>query len=140
MCDRLAVITTENSGYKLYVWGLAYILIFVLGICYGKDAYNTINMIIMTYLTVCLLSRYCDNENVWYQFDTLTVYFIVWQFTYLICIWEAYDLSWPHLILPQASCCLSMSIKALFMYEVCWHNVSFQYKIAYLWLHSLYDT
>jgi len=89
MCDRLAVITTENSGYKLYVWGLAYILIFVSVLCYGKQAYNTINMIIMTYLTVCLLARYCDNENVSYQIDTLTVYFIVWQFTYLMCIWQA---------------------------------------------------
>ncbi|CAF2997196.1 unnamed protein product, partial [Rotaria sp. Silwood2] len=96
-------------------------------------------MIIYTILFVWLWARYCNNKNCWYQLDILTVYFLVWQFIYLMCKWEFYELSWPLLILQQASGCVSTSVTIFFSYDIAYRYIPFQFKIGFLWLFSLYD-
>lgn len=71
--------------------------------------------------------------------DMLTVYFIVWQFIYLMCKWEVLELKWPLLILQQASCCISSSIVAFLFNDIIFVYFPFQLKIVFLWLYSLYD-
>jgi len=115
------------------------VIIIVLLLCYGMQAFNYIRMILYTICIVWLLTRYCDNKSCWAQFDILTIYFIVWQFMYLMCKWEFVELSWPLLILQQAACCLSTSITAFFSYDILLRYVPFQFNIAYLWLFALYD-
>ncbi|UJR18129.1 hypothetical protein I4U23_005029 [Adineta vaga] len=71
--------------------------------------------------------------------NIFTVYFLVWQFMYVMCKWECYELSWPLLIFQQASSCISSSLTVFFLYDILYRYVPFQLKIIFVWSLSLYD-
>jgi len=111
----------------------------VLLLCYDLQLFDRMKPMILTILVGWLITRYYDSQNIYYNIDMLTVYFIVWQFIYLMCKWEDLELKWPFLILQQASCCISISITTFLWHEIIFRYLPFQFKIIFLWLYSLYD-
>jgi hypothetical protein len=111
----------------------------VLLLCYDLQLFDRMKSMILTILVGWLITRYYDSQNIYYNRDMLTVYFIVWQFIYLMCKWEDLELEWPFLILQQASCCISISITTFLWHEIIFRYLPFQFKIIFLWLYSLYD-
>ena len=129
-------------GSDLERYQLMEIIIFlfvVLVLCYGVQLFGRIKPMVLTILVVWLIMRYFDNHNIYYKMDMLTLYFIVWQFIYLMCKWEVLELKWPSLILQQGSCCISTSIVAFLFNDMIFVYFPFQIKIGFLWFFTLCD-
>ncbi len=114
-------------------------LFVVLVLCFGVQLFGRVKPIILTILVSWLITRYFDNKNIYYKMDVLSIYFIVWQFIYLLSKWEDLELKCPLLIIQQASCCASSSIMAYLFHDIIFVYFPFEFKIIWLWLYSLYD-
>jgi len=136
MCIYL-LLSNNIIRFRLIIFSICLCVVLVL--CYGQQVFNLMKLITLTILMVWLFACYCNNYNVCYQIDVLTVYFIVWQFIYLMCKWEDLELESPFLILHQASCCVSTSITTYLIHDVILLHFPFQWKIIFLWLYSLFD-
>ncbi len=93
-----------------------------------------------TILTVWLIARYYDSQNIYYKIDALPVHFIIWQFIYLMCKWQDRELQWSFFILQQTSCCISTAMTPFFVYDIVCLYLSFQFIITSLWMLPFYDT
>jgi hypothetical protein len=137
----------DLCGYLLVELDLAKLTLLLIISCffgvlllyYDLKLFDCMKSMILTIFVGWLITRYCDSQNIYINIDVLTVYFIVWQFIYLMRKWERLELEWPFLILQQASCCISMSITTFLRHDVIFVYLPFQFKIIFLWLFSLYD-
>jgi hypothetical protein len=111
----------------------------VLSLCYGDQALQRTQPIILTILVGWLINRYCDDNNACCQIDVLTVHLIVWQIIYLMCEWGDFRLEYPFLFLHQASSCISTCINAFLLHDFVLRYLPFQLKISWLWMLSFYD-
>ncbi|CAF3046612.1 unnamed protein product [Rotaria sp. Silwood2] len=73
---------------------------------------------ILMIINAWLLARWCDSFHFWYSVDILTVYFLVWQFSYLMFQWCFHKLSWPCLIFYQSSICILTAIESFIFYDL----------------------
>jgi hypothetical protein len=136
ICDSL-LIGADLTKVRLLL--IIIYLFLALRLCFGVQLFDRLKPIILTILVSWLITRYFDNKNIYYKMEVLSIYFIVWQFIYLLSKWEDLELKCPLLIIQQASCCASSSIMAFLFHDIMFVYFPFQFKIIYLWLYSLYD-
>jgi hypothetical protein len=85
-----------------------------------------------------LLARWCNSFHFRYSVDIFTVYLFVWQFSYLIFQWCFHKLSWPFLILYQASVCILTAIEAFMFYDLLLRYFS-SIHLVLIWFVSFDD-
>jgi hypothetical protein len=85
---------------------------------YGSKIIPRLLLGILVIFNVWLLARWCNSFHFRYSADIFTVYLLVWQFIYLIFQWCFHKLSWPCLILYQASICILTAIEAFMFYDL----------------------
>ena len=106
--------------------------------CYGSKITARLVLGILMISNVWLLARWCNSFHFWYSVDILTVYLFVWQFSYLIFQWCFHELSWPFLILYQASICILTAVKAFMFYELFLRYFP-SILLVSIWFISFYD-
>ena len=106
---------------------------------FGKLLGSYLRPIIQTVMVAWLLARFCDGQYLYYVPDIITVHFLMWQCTYVMCKWEDHDLSFPLLILQQVSFCTSVSLLSFLTYDYIYSFSPIQLNFALLWLWALYD-
>jgi hypothetical protein len=124
---------------KLQVFMVCMCVTMVSLLLYGLQLLNRFRPIIQTSMIVWLLARFCDGKYLYYEVDIITVYFLIWQCTYVMCKWEDHDFSYPLLILQQGSFCISISLLTFLLYDYEYRFFPIQISFALLWLWSLYD-
>jgi hypothetical protein len=129
----------DSEDPRVYLVMVCIVALVILVLCYGLQIFNRICSVIKVILIVWLLARYCEDKEIWFRVDVLTIYFLVWQCTYLTCKWEDHGLSCPLLILQQGSLCISISLTAYFYYDLIFQYLPIQFNFVFLWLWSLYD-
>ncbi len=105
---------------------------------YGFKVLRHILPVILMTANVWLLARLCDNIYLWHQIDVFTIYFIVWQISYLMNQWCMHELSWASLILHKGSICVISTLIALVFYELFFHY-SIPYNFVWWWLIAFDD-
>ncbi|UJR22355.1 hypothetical protein I4U23_025417 [Adineta vaga] len=106
--------------------------------CFGSKIVPRLLLGILTMINVWLLARWSDNFHFWYPIDIFTVYFLVWQFSYLMFQWCYHQLSWPFLIFYQASLCILIAIGAFIMYDLVFRYFS-TINLVVIWFVCFYD-
>jgi hypothetical protein len=129
----------EYNIAKLLLFMIIISLNPVLSLCYGEQVSRRIKPMILTMLVGWLITRYCVEYNAFYKIDMLTVHFIVWQISYLMCKWGDFGFQCPVLILRQASCCISTCVDTFLYHEFMFRYLPLQFKIGLLWMLSFYD-
>ncbi|CAM4888284.1 unnamed protein product [Rotaria socialis] len=118
----------------------------ILKVCLPYLLYSSVRKIprIITLLPLMitatwLLARYCHTIYMWYEVDTFTVYFLVWQFAALIYKWLYQDLPIISFTLHQQVTCLSMAYLAFTTYDIVFRLVPTYIDFAFFWLVSAMD-
>jgi hypothetical protein len=106
---------------------------------YGLQLWNRLRPVIQTIMIVWLLTRFCEGNYLYYEVDVITVYFLIWQCTYIMCKWEDHECSFPFLILQQGSLCISAALFTFLVYDYGYRFFPIQLNFVLLWLWSLYD-
>jgi hypothetical protein len=88
---------------------------------------------------VWLIARLCNGLNLWCQVDVFTVYFLVWQFTYVFSKWISHELPWFSFNLQRGLLCLWKSFSAIILHDTCLRYSSIHLKLALLWYLAVQD-
>jgi hypothetical protein len=104
-----------------------------------RNVYHHVKPMVLTIIVGYGVTRYCNSQKLYYKIDVITVYFLVWQFLYLIYQWIKLQLEWPFFIFHQASCCIFTCIVPLIFNEMVLRYFPFSINITLLWIVSLYD-
>jgi hypothetical protein len=122
-----------------FVCGFISFLIHVLHWRYGKIITKYITLVSSLPAIVWIIARLCNGLNLCCQLDVFTVYFIVWQFIYVIYKWNLFELPYFSFTLRQGLFCLSESIFAFVMHHIWLRYASVLLIFAFLWLSALAD-
>lgn len=118
--DLTSCMIPHNKTEKLNRSILSICLLFVilLGYCYGSKIVFRLSYGPFVMANVWLLERWFSSFEFWYPVDKLTVYLVVWQFSYLILQWCSHQLSWSSLIFYQASVCILNAVMPFMSYDL----------------------
>ncbi len=136
ICSRLLM---SIRDWKLQVFTVHIFVIIPLLLLYGIQILSRLRPMIQTMMVVWLLARFCEGKYSCYEVDVITVYFLIWQCTYVMCKWEDHDVSFPLLILQQGSFCTSAALFTFLMYDYQYRFLPIQLSFTLLWLWSLCD-
>ncbi|UJR22358.1 hypothetical protein I4U23_025420 [Adineta vaga] len=129
---------SKNDKESMFIFRSCPFFILALVWCFGSKIVPRLLLGILTMINVWLLARWSDNFHFWYPIDIFTVYFLVWQFSYLMFQWCYHQLSWPFLIFYQASLCILIAIEAFIMYDLVFRYFS-TINLVVIWFVCFYD-
>jgi prepilin signal peptidase PulO-like enzyme (type II secretory pathway) len=95
--------------------------------------------IVFTLIVVWYAARFFNALSLSCQIDVFTVFFVVWQFIYLICKWHAQELPYFSFTLYQASLCIFTAFISYASYDIVLRYLPVQYKFVFLWLIAIQD-
>jgi len=132
------VILSTDDRRNMYITGSCpFFIMALIWIC-GTSLIPRLLLGVLTIFIVWLLARWCDSFHMWYSVDVFTIYFLVWQFIYLMFQWCYHQLSWPFLIFYQVSICILTAIAAFLFYDLVFRYFP-SIILVIIWFACFYD-
>ncbi len=103
---------------ECYILSSIILLIIILKWRYGEIVIKYLKFVLDFLTNVWLISRLCNVLNLSCQVDVFTVYFVVWQFTYVFSEWISHELPWFSFNLQRGLLCLWMSFSAIIFHDI----------------------
>jgi hypothetical protein len=100
---------------------------------------KNIKPIVFTLFAVCFLTRFCNALSFRCQIDVFTVFFLLWQFIFLIYKWYSEELPCFSFALHQASFCAGVAFISYVSHDMVYRYVPVRYKFGLLWFLAIKD-
>lgn len=97
------------------------------------------NLIASTWIAFWFVTRFCNALGFRCQIDVLTIFFLFWQFTFLIEKWYSLELSCFSFTLHQASLCIFVAFISYAFYDVVLRYLPVRYRLGLLWFFAIKD-
>jgi hypothetical protein len=100
---------------------------------------KNIEPLVFTLFAVGFVARFCNALSFRCQIDVFTVFFLMWQFTFLIYKWYTWKLPWFSFTLHQTSLCTYMAFISYAFYDMVLRYFPVRYKFGFLWFLAIKD-